>query len=126
MSETIGERLRRIRLAHGLTQRALAGDGVSHAHISRIEAGTRQPSVKAVRVLARTLGVSADYLETGVDRRLDGELVDAVRLRRALFVATGRLRAGATFDGLEAAERVERNLCRAFEVLGVDCREVVA
>ena len=63
--ETIGQRLRRLRLERSLSQRALASPGVSYAYISRIEAGTRQPSVKAVRMLARKLGVSPVYLETG-------------------------------------------------------------
>ena len=63
--ETIGRRLRRLRHERGLSQRELAGPGVSYAYISRIEAGARRPSVKALRMLARKLGVSADYLETG-------------------------------------------------------------
>src|SRR6266566_5960122 len=65
--ETIGERLKRLRLEQGFSQRELAAPGVSYAYISRIEAGTRQPSVKALRRLAAKLGVSADYLETGSD-----------------------------------------------------------
>ena len=63
--ETIGQRLKRLRLDRGLSQRELAAPGVSYAYISRIEAGTRQPSVKALRRLATKLGVTADYLETG-------------------------------------------------------------
>ena len=63
--ESIGQRLKRLRLEHGLSQRELASPGVSYAYISRIEAGTRQPSVKALRRLAAKLGVSAEYLETG-------------------------------------------------------------
>ena len=66
-TETIGQRLRRLRTEKSLSQRELASPGVSYAYISRIEAGTRQPSVKALRMLARKLGVSADYLETGVE-----------------------------------------------------------
>jgi tetratricopeptide (TPR) repeat protein len=66
-SETIGRRLKRLRLERSLSQRELAGPGVSYAYISRIEAGTRQPSVKALRTLARKLGVTAEYLETGND-----------------------------------------------------------
>jgi len=65
--ETIGERLKRLRQERGLSQRELAAPGVSYAYISRIEAGSRQPSVKALRRLAAKLGVSADYLETGSD-----------------------------------------------------------
>jgi transcriptional regulator with XRE-family HTH domain len=65
--ETIGQRLKRLRLERGFSQRELAAPGVSYAYISRIEAGTRQPSVKALRKLAGKLGVTADYLETGSD-----------------------------------------------------------
>src|SRR2546423_7075111 len=63
--EPIAVRLRRLRLERSLSQRELAGPGVSYAYISRIEAGQRRPSVKAIRTLARKLGVSAQYLETG-------------------------------------------------------------
>ena len=62
---TIGERLRQRRLELKSSQRALASPGVSYAYISRIEAGTRQPSVKALRQLAAKLGVSVHWLETG-------------------------------------------------------------
>src|SRR6478672_4668616 len=63
--ETVGERLRRLRLERGLSQRDLSSPGVSYAYISRIEAGARRPSVKALRTLAAKLGVTAEYLETG-------------------------------------------------------------
>src|SRR3954471_9769537 len=64
-AESIGQRLRRLRHERGLSQRELSSPGVSYAYISRIEAGARRPSVKALRMLARKLGVSAEYLETG-------------------------------------------------------------
>ena len=66
-NETIGARLKRLRLERGLSQRELSSQGVSYAYISRIEAGVRTPSVKALRMLARKLAVSVDYLETGRD-----------------------------------------------------------
>src|SRR3989440_6872332 len=65
--ETVGQRLRRLRRERGLSQRELASPGVSYAYISRIEAGARRPSVKALRRLAPKLGVSVEYLETGRD-----------------------------------------------------------
>jgi transcriptional regulator with XRE-family HTH domain len=71
--ETIGRRLKRLRLERGMSQRELAAPGVSYAYISRIEAGTRQPSVKALRRLAVKLGVSAEYLETGSQLAPAGE-----------------------------------------------------
>src|SRR4051795_9970262 len=98
-NETIGQRLRRVRTERGLTQRSLASDGVSHAHISRIEAGTREASVKALRVLAARMGVSADYLEHGIERadrsQLEHELADCeLALRLGVDPGVGgRLRA---------------------------------
>lgn len=63
--ESIGARVRRLRLERGLSQRELAEPGVSYAYVSRIEAGERRPSLKALRILARKLGVSLEHLETG-------------------------------------------------------------
>jgi transcriptional regulator with XRE-family HTH domain len=81
VSETIGERLRRLRVERGLSQRAISGPGISYAYVSRIEAGVRNPSVKAIRALARKLGVSPEYLERGVplnaSRELELRLADA-------------------------------------------------
>jgi transcriptional regulator with XRE-family HTH domain len=68
-TETIGARLKRLRLQRGLSQRDLSSPGVSYAYISRIEAGARTPSVKALRKLSQKLGVSVEYLETGRDIR---------------------------------------------------------
>jgi transcriptional regulator with XRE-family HTH domain len=62
---TVGDRIRERRLALGLSQRELACEGVTYAYISRLEANTRRPSVKALRKLAPKLGVSAHWLETG-------------------------------------------------------------
>jgi tetratricopeptide (TPR) repeat protein len=67
--ETVGQRLRRLRRERGLSQRELSSPGVSYAYISRIEAGARRPSVKALRLLARKLKVSPEYLERGSDLR---------------------------------------------------------
>lgn len=38
---------------------------MSHAYLSRIESDEREPSLRAMRVIADALGVSAHYLETG-------------------------------------------------------------
>src|SRR6266498_1237736 len=68
-AESVGARLKRLRLQRGFSQRDLSSPGVSYAYISRIEAGARTPSVKALRKLAQKLGVSVEYLETGRDIR---------------------------------------------------------
>jgi tetratricopeptide (TPR) repeat protein len=79
--ETIGKRLRRLRLERGLSQREISGPGVSYAYVSRIEAGHRDPSDKAIRLLARKLGVSKEHLATGQElptaRELDSRVTDA-------------------------------------------------
>jgi transcriptional regulator with XRE-family HTH domain len=84
-SETVGERLRRLRTARGLSQREVSSPGVSYAYISRIEAGTRTPSVKALRMLAARLGVPEEYLEYG-EQPVDNAYVESElhRLQRLL------------------------------------------
>jgi tetratricopeptide (TPR) repeat protein len=104
-SETVGERLRRLRTERGLSQRELASPGVSYAYISRIEAGTRQPSVKALRKLARKLGVTTEYLETGQDVR-DDEL-------RELGLAQAELDLRLSDDPGAALSRLEELLVDA-------------
>src|SRR5438046_10390721 len=54
--ETIGVRLRRLRLERGLSQRELSEPGGSYAYISRIDGGARRPRVKPPRLSARTVG----------------------------------------------------------------------
>ena len=102
LREPIGVRLRRLRLERGLSQRELASPGVSYAYISRIEAGSRRPSVKALRMLARKLGVSPEYLETG------SELRDVDQRELRLADAELRLRVGGETE--EAKQTFERLL----------------
>ena len=63
----VGERLKAAREAAGLSQRQLSFSGCSPAYISRIESGDRIPSLQLLRELGRRLGVSEDFLATGVD-----------------------------------------------------------
>jgi tetratricopeptide (TPR) repeat protein len=76
----VGRRLREARERAGLSQRQLSFEGCSPAYISRIEAGERIPSLQLLREMGRRLGVSEDYLATGLERELGGEdrkLIDA-------------------------------------------------
>src|SRR5947209_6509576 len=104
--ESIGERLRRLRLERGLSQRELSSPGVSYAYISRIEAGTRQPSVKALRMLARKLNMSVEYLETGRELGENGE--------RELRLADAELKLRLD-DGEKAAAELRAILDEAIE-----------
>ena len=76
--KAVGDRLRGAREAAGLSQRQLAFTGCSPAYISRIESGDRIPSLQLLRELGRRLGVSEDYLASGVDRHeRDGAVLEA-------------------------------------------------
>ena len=52
-----GQRVRELRIAHGMSQAALAEPGMSTSYLSRLESGTRQPTTKVVAYLAERLGV---------------------------------------------------------------------
>jgi transcriptional regulator with XRE-family HTH domain len=106
-AESIGQRLRRLRLERGLSQRDLSSPGVSYAYISRIEAGARRPSVKALRKLAAKLGVSADYLETG------SEIRDTEERELAIADAELGLRLGEARDAEERLERLHEEALAA-------------
>ncbi len=106
--ETIGARLKRLRLQRGLSQRDLSSPGVSYAYISRIEAGARTPSVKALRKLSQKLEVSVEYLETGRDiREVDDRelrLADAeLELRLADDIASAERKLEQIYAEADAA-----------------------
>jgi transcriptional regulator with XRE-family HTH domain len=128
-SETIGERILRLRTEGGFSQRAISGPGVSAAYICRIEKGERTPSVKALRVIAQKLGVTAEYLETGIElpdvEARDLRLSEAeleLRLAEDLAGAEKRFRAlhkEAQQTGDEAAAiRAQIGLGLAADALG--------
>ncbi|MGK5543237.1 helix-turn-helix domain-containing protein [Streptomyces sp. URMC 127] len=52
-----GQRLRELRRMRGLSQAALAGDGISTGYLSRLESGARPPTERAVTYLAKRLDV---------------------------------------------------------------------
>src|SRR3954470_24544727 len=62
----LGERLRQLRVAAGLTQSDLAGERFSKEYVSQIERGKTRPTRETVDWLAAKLGVDAGFLERGV------------------------------------------------------------
>lgn len=65
-SSGVGERLRALRVAAGLTQTDLAGDRCSKEYVSQIERGKTRPTRETVEWLAARLGVDPAFLATGV------------------------------------------------------------
>jgi transcriptional regulator with XRE-family HTH domain len=66
MGSTLGQRLRALRIERGLSQADLAGDLVSPSYVSLIEADRRSPERDVLDGLAKKLGCSGLFLETGV------------------------------------------------------------
>ncbi|MER6569556.1 helix-turn-helix domain-containing protein [Streptomyces sp. NPDC001093] len=91
-----GSRLRKLRQARGLSQTALAGDGMSTGYLSRLESGARQPTERAVAYLAERLGLEvADFEEPA-----GGSLANAL----SLVASTG---SGAALETLREALAAE-------------------
>jgi len=65
-SPRLGERVRQLRVAAGLTQTDLAGDRFSKEYVSQIERGKTRPTRETIEWLAGKLGVDAGFLERGV------------------------------------------------------------
>lgn len=67
--ETLGQRLKRLRTSKGLTQAqlAVAAGLSSQSSIGNIESDTRGYGASIVKI-AEILGVTADYLQTGIDK----------------------------------------------------------
>ncbi|HVV58758.1 MAG TPA: tetratricopeptide repeat protein [Gaiellaceae bacterium] len=73
----LGERLRQLRVAAGLTQTDVAGDRFSKEYISQIERGKTRPTAETIEWLAGRLGVDVGFLAYGVsvDERAKAEAV---------------------------------------------------
>ncbi|MCY0955013.1 helix-turn-helix domain-containing protein [Streptomyces sp. H27-S2] len=91
-----GHRLRKLRTARGLSQTALAGEGMSTSYLSRLESGARRPTGRAVDYLAGRLGLEpGDFQEQAT-----GSLVHAL----TLAASTG---SGDTVEALRRALAAE-------------------
>src|SRR3954447_26521326 len=73
----LGERLRQLRVAAGLTQTDLAGERFSKEYISQIERGKTRPTTETIEWLALRLGVDGGVLQSGVsaDERSKAEAI---------------------------------------------------
>ncbi len=70
----LGDRLRSLRLAAGLTQTQVAGERFSKEYISQIERGKTRPTDEAIAWLAARLDVDAAFLGGGVSTDVRGRI----------------------------------------------------
>ena len=122
----LGRRLRAARVAAGLTQGEAGGPDLSTAYVSRIEAGARRPSARALQTLAERVGVAAadllrspeddpavielrltlDYAELALETGEARDAVDQTRSTLAQLASDSPLRERALFLHGRALEAV--------------------
>ena len=127
MSESFADRLRdkvqERREEYGESARYIAKEkvGISHAALSYFQSGNRIPKPATMERLARALGVSRTWLETGQGHQNPNAWIVG---NRALFEVDGVL---ADWDGsvdADEAERVQRAFYRGFHEYSYDYRDV--
>jgi tetratricopeptide (TPR) repeat protein len=101
----LGERLRQLRVAAGLTQSELAGERFSKEYVSQIERGKTRPTRETVEWLAARLGVDPGFLANGVATDERGRLEAALTRAETLLEAGHNDEGAAEYDLLVPAAR---------------------
>jgi tetratricopeptide (TPR) repeat protein len=99
----VGDRLRSLRLAAGMTQTDLAGERFSKEYVSQIERGKTRPTPETIEWIAGRLGVDPRFLSHGVasDER---NRIEAVLARADVLIAENRFdEASAELEGAASA-----------------------
>jgi tetratricopeptide (TPR) repeat protein len=99
----LGERLRQLRVAAGMTQTELAGDRFSKEYVSQIERGKTRPKPETIQWLASRLGVDAGFLANGVSADERGRVDAALARADALLEARRNDEAWQEFESVRAA-----------------------
>src|SRR6266487_5433574 len=99
----LGERLRQLRVAAGMTQTELAGERFSKEYVSQIERGKTRPTRDTVEWIAGRLGVDAGFLANGVSADERGRVDAAIARAEALLEARRNDEALTAFEHVRAA-----------------------
>jgi tetratricopeptide (TPR) repeat protein len=83
----LGDRVRSLRLAAGLTQSQLAGERFSKEYVSQIERGKTRPTDDTIAWLADRLGVDSSFLAHGVSQDERGRIEAILARAEALSEA---------------------------------------
>ena len=101
----LGERLRQLRVAAGLTQGELAGDRFSKEYVSQIERGKTRPTAETIEWIAQRLGVDASFLANGVSTDERGRVEAALARAEALANSDRFVEAIEEYESLHSAVR---------------------
>jgi transcriptional regulator with XRE-family HTH domain len=72
--ETLGSRIRRLRMERGMSLAQVAGGDFSRAFLHQVETGKAQPSTRVLRVIATRLGSRVEFLLSGAPTRPELEI----------------------------------------------------
>jgi transcriptional regulator with XRE-family HTH domain len=82
--ESLGDRVRKLRMERGMSLAKVAGGDFSRAFLNQVELNKSRPSVRVLRVIADRLGAPVDYLLDGSTPSLDREIaLEKARLELA-------------------------------------------
>jgi transcriptional regulator with XRE-family HTH domain len=114
-SETLGQRIRRLRQDRGMSLAKVSGVDFSRAFLNQVELGRSQPSTRVLRVIAGRLGTEVDYLLEG---RLPGLERELTLEKARVLVARGHARRalaalGTAVDSSEWPLGTDARLCQA-------------
>ncbi|HLX19325.1 MAG TPA: tetratricopeptide repeat protein [Gaiellaceae bacterium] len=101
----LGERLRQLRVAAGLTQSELAGDRFSKEYVSQIERGKTRPTTETIEWLAGRLACDAGFLANGVATDERGRLEASLARAETMIEAHRNDDAAAEYESLVPAAR---------------------
>lgn len=125
MSKAVGARVRALRIDRGLSQADLAvRAGIAKSYVSRIETSDRSPNREVLQNLARALGCTRRYLETGADspqvteHRLRLQLAEMALADGEPDKARDQFMELTTAGGAETILKATYGLARAAEALG--------
>src|SRR5947208_4376859 len=99
----LGERLRHLRVAAGMTQTDLAGDRFSKEYVSQIERGKTRPTRETIEWIAQQLGVDAGFLANGVSADERGRVDAALARAEALLEARRNPEAIEEYESVRSA-----------------------
>jgi tetratricopeptide (TPR) repeat protein len=99
----LGERLRQLRVAAGLTQGELAGERFSKEYVSQIERGKTRPTRSTLEWLAGRLGVDEGYLANGITDDQRSRVEAALARAEALLESAQNEKALEAFAELSPA-----------------------
>jgi transcriptional regulator with XRE-family HTH domain len=72
--ETLGQRIKRIRMQRGMSLAKVVRDDFSRAFLNQVELGKARPSIRVLRIIADRLGTEVEYLLEGQEAGIEREL----------------------------------------------------